>query len=132
MSDQVGDHASQYDRPAVTVDSVILTLRQGQLHVLLMQRKHWPYEGAWAIPGGFVNAVAFPLLPETFALVELRQVYEQILAEKLEEPVFRRQVLAAGILQPTAHVRGSAGYPARLYRFREEALSQIRASHFFP
>jgi 8-oxo-dGTP diphosphatase len=46
---------SKYDRPSVTVDIVILTLREKQLHVLLIQRKSWPFEGAWAIPGGFVR-----------------------------------------------------------------------------
>jgi 8-oxo-dGTP diphosphatase len=46
---------SRYDRPSVTVDVVIFTLQSGELHVLLVQRKHWPFEGRWAIPGGFVN-----------------------------------------------------------------------------
>lgn len=46
---------SKYERPSVTVDVVILTLRAGKLEVLLVKRKHWPFEGLWAIPGGFVN-----------------------------------------------------------------------------
>jgi 8-oxo-dGTP diphosphatase len=46
---------SRYDRPSVTVDVVIFTLQSSELHVLLVQRKHWPFEGRWAIPGGFVN-----------------------------------------------------------------------------
>ena len=46
---------SRYDRPSVTVDVVIFTLQSRELHVLLVQRKHWPHEGRWAIPGGFVN-----------------------------------------------------------------------------
>lgn len=47
--------ASRYDRPSVTVDVVIFTLQEQVLHVLLVQRRRWPYEGYWAIPGGFVN-----------------------------------------------------------------------------
>ena len=47
--------ASKYDRPSVTVDVVILSLRQKDLQVLLVKRRSWPYEGMWAIPGGFVN-----------------------------------------------------------------------------
>ncbi|NNJ08712.1 NUDIX hydrolase [Chloroflexales bacterium ZM16-3] len=47
--------ASRYDRPSVTVDVVIFTLIERELHVLLVQRKRWPYEGHWAIPGGFIN-----------------------------------------------------------------------------
>lgn len=46
---------SRYERPSVTVDVVIFTLLNGELHVLLVQRKNWPFEGHWAIPGGFVN-----------------------------------------------------------------------------
>jgi 8-oxo-dGTP diphosphatase len=46
---------SKYDRPSVTVDVVIFTLLDGALNVLLVQRKRWPYEGHWAIPGGFVD-----------------------------------------------------------------------------
>lgn len=46
---------SRYERPSVTVDVVILTVRDGRLEVLLIKRKRWPFEGMWAIPGGFVN-----------------------------------------------------------------------------
>lgn len=46
---------SRYERPSVTVDVVILTMRQRRLEALLIKRKHWPFEGLWAIPGGFVN-----------------------------------------------------------------------------
>jgi 8-oxo-dGTP diphosphatase len=46
---------SRYERPSVSVDVVILTVREGRLDVLLIKRKHWPYGGMWAIPGGFVN-----------------------------------------------------------------------------
>jgi len=38
---------------AVTVDVVILTMAEGTLHVLLVRRGEAPFEGMWAIPGGF-------------------------------------------------------------------------------
>jgi 8-oxo-dGTP diphosphatase len=38
---------------AVTVDVVILTMAEGVLHVLLVQRGEDPFQGMWAIPGGF-------------------------------------------------------------------------------
>jgi 8-oxo-dGTP diphosphatase len=44
---------SQFPAFAVTVDVVILTMSQGALHVLLVQRGEEPFEGLWAIPGGF-------------------------------------------------------------------------------
>ncbi len=44
---------SQFPAFAVTVDVVILTMSEGLLHVLLVCRGEAPFEGAWAIPGGF-------------------------------------------------------------------------------
>lgn len=46
---------TRHERPAVTVDVVILTMRKRRLEALLIKRKRWPYEGLWAIPGGFVG-----------------------------------------------------------------------------
>src|SRR5688572_2315474 len=45
--------ASQFPAFAVTVDVVILTMSEEVLHVLLIRRGEAPYEGVWAIPGGF-------------------------------------------------------------------------------
>ncbi|MER7757438.1 NUDIX domain-containing protein [Kitasatospora sp. NPDC097643] len=45
-----------YTPVAVTVDVVALTLRQGSLHVLLVERGAPPYQGCWALPGGFLRA----------------------------------------------------------------------------
>jgi len=44
---------SNYPPFAVTVDVVILTMSDGVLHVLLVRRGQAPFEGMWAIPGGF-------------------------------------------------------------------------------
>lgn len=46
---------SQFDRPSVTVDVVILTLREGRLQVLLVKRQRHPFKGYWSLPGGFVG-----------------------------------------------------------------------------
>ncbi|MFY1631730.1 NUDIX hydrolase [Solwaraspora sp. WMMB335] len=40
---------------AVTVDVVALTIRDDDLHVLLVRRGAPPQEGTWALPGGFVQ-----------------------------------------------------------------------------
>jgi len=48
-----GYDPSQFPAFAVTVDVVILTMSEGKLHVLLVRRGVEPYQGMWAIPGGF-------------------------------------------------------------------------------
>src|SRR6266705_6213197 len=58
QSDEAKAHGydpSKYERPSVTVDVVMMRLRQQDLQVLLIKRRSWPCEGMWAIPGGFVN-----------------------------------------------------------------------------
>ncbi len=233
MAERHDYDVTKYERPSVTVDTVIFTLRQGELQVLLVRRKHWPYEGMWAIPGGFINmdesledaarrelaeetgvddpdiyleqlytfgdpdrdprtrvitvayfaliasdrirlragsdaadtrwfpayhppplafdhadilayalrrlrykleytALAFQLLPETFTLTELQEAYEHILGEKLDKRNFRRKVLVANILEKTSYVRSGAHRPARLYRFRPDAVAEVKARRLFP
>ena len=57
-----------YPRPAVTVDIVVFS--SDALDVLLIQRKHPPFEGHWALPGGFIE-MEEPL--EASALRELEE-----------------------------------------------------------
>jgi len=44
---------SQFPAFAVTVDVVILTMSEGTLQAVLVRRGVPPFEGMWAIPGGF-------------------------------------------------------------------------------
>ena len=53
MATQTEYDPHQYPAFAVTVDVVILTMKDGRLHVLLVRRGEEPYRGMWAIPGGF-------------------------------------------------------------------------------
>src|SRR5690349_6196498 len=46
---------SEYPVFSVTVDLVVLTVRSGRLHVLLVRRGVEPYLDGWALPGGFVR-----------------------------------------------------------------------------
>jgi 8-oxo-dGTP diphosphatase len=58
LTDEAKAHGydpNKYERPSVTVDVIMMSVRQGDLHVLLIKRGAWPFEGMWAIPGGFVN-----------------------------------------------------------------------------
>ncbi len=45
----------KYPRPAVTVDAVVFRKKTNNYEVLLIERKFPPYQGKWALPGGFVD-----------------------------------------------------------------------------
>jgi 8-oxo-dGTP diphosphatase len=60
-----------YPRPAVTADIIILKKNVDQLNVLLIERKHAPFEGMWAFPGGFLE------MDETLEDAALRELQEE-------------------------------------------------------
>ena len=43
-------------RPALVTLAVVLQIRNGRLEVLLWQRAREPFVGAWALPGGYLDA----------------------------------------------------------------------------
>jgi len=48
-------HTYEYPRGALTVDCVVFGLDEQELKVMLIQRGLAPFEGKWALPGGFVR-----------------------------------------------------------------------------
>lgn len=52
LSSQSGLEPARF---AVTVDLVLFTFTEGELRVLLVQRRHPPFADCWALPGGFVG-----------------------------------------------------------------------------
>ena len=48
-------YSYDYPHPAVTTDIVIFTIRNQALQVLLIRRGIEPFEGSWALPGGFLR-----------------------------------------------------------------------------
>lgn len=45
----------EYPRPSVTVDIILITDEQVPPQVLLIRRMNPPFEGFWALPGGFIE-----------------------------------------------------------------------------
>lgn len=69
---------------------------------------------------GYTN-IAFHLVPTTFTLPELQQVYETILGQPMDKRNFRRRIIASGILSSTNETRREGSHrPAMLYRFTEQ------------
>jgi 8-oxo-dGTP diphosphatase len=61
--------------------------------------------------------IAYQLLPATFTLTELQQVYEIVLGHPLDKRNFRVRVLDGGQLEDAKDTRRGSHRPARLYRF---------------
>jgi 8-oxo-dGTP diphosphatase len=62
--------------------------------------------------------IAFRLLPSTFTLSELQQVYELLLGKRLHKASFRRALQAAWLVEPTEEWRSEGrGRPAQLFRY---------------
>lgn len=51
-----GFDAAALPRPAVTVDIAVFSVQGDRLCVLLIERRHPPFAGQLALPGGFIHA----------------------------------------------------------------------------
>ncbi len=79
----------------ITVDTVILTIKNDELKVLLVKRDNEPFKGKWAIPGGYVrmsedlDAAAMRILKEKTNVdnIYLEQLYT--FGDPLRHPVSR-------------------------------------------
>ena len=70
--------------------------------------------------------VVWSLLPKTFTLAALQDVYEAILGQTLDKRNFRKKALASGILEATgSRETGAAHRPAELFRFAQRKLAHI-------
>jgi 8-oxo-dGTP diphosphatase len=119
---QPGDDATEarwwsvYDLPPLAFD-------HGRILPYALQRLRYKLE---------YTAVGFEMLPELFTLTELQTAYETILQEELDKRNFRRKILRADIIEATEQHRSGEGRPARLYRFRDDAVAEIKARRLFP
>jgi len=73
--------------------------------------------------------VVFELMPPAFTLLQLQQTVEALAGLKLHKPNFRRLVEQQGLVEETGAVTlGTGGRPARLVRFRREAVLERPAA----
>ena len=88
----------------VTVDMVLLTVREGVFSVLLVERDTHPYRGKLSLPGGFVGA-----------------------DEDLESAAVRRLERETGVLRSAAHLEqlGAYGAPDRDPRMRVVSVAYL-------
>ena len=63
--------ASKFEKPSVTVDVLFFTIKEGKLQVLLIKRAAWPFQGYWALPGGFVG------MNEDLETAAAREIYDE-------------------------------------------------------
>ncbi len=110
-----------YERPAVTVDAVVLTLKENDLKVLLIVRKNPPFKDHWAIPGGFIDlweplkeATVRELAEETGVKLSPRNLDQFFVAgDPRRDPRTRViSIVYLGIVQPDK-VRPHAGDDAK-------------------
>lgn len=67
------------------------------------------------------------LLPPTFTLSELQQVFQVVLGRPLEKKAFRTRILASGLVEELDAMKETSRRPARLYRRKAD-----RPLHYFP
>jgi len=65
------EYCYKYPHPALTVDLVLFCTAATDIYVLLIKRKHPPFDGQWALPGGFVDE------GETLMQAALRELKEE-------------------------------------------------------
>jgi ADP-ribose pyrophosphatase YjhB (NUDIX family) len=79
------------------------------------------------------TSVGFQLLPDVFTLTELQKAYQIILGEQLDKRNFRRKILSAKILEETGEKKKEGeGRPAMLYRYRKDAVAEVKTRRLFP
>ncbi len=113
---QVGRHAA-----ADTAPENVRWVRADELGTLAFDHNAIVEYALWRLRNkvGY-SRIAHGLLPDTFTLAELREVYEAILGRRLDPANFRRQAENSGSLIPTDDFRTGSHRPARLYRYNHD------------
>lgn len=62
---------TKFERPSVTVDIILFTVKKEELKILLVKRNLKPFKDMWAIPGGFIK------MDETLEEAAKRELLEE-------------------------------------------------------
>ncbi len=117
-------YSYEYPRAALTVDCVVFGLDDEELKVLLIQRDLPPFEGRWALPGGFVH------VDETLDAAALRELNEETGLQR----VYLEQLYTVGDVDrdPRERVVTVAYYAlVKLSDHRVHAATDARAAAWF-
>lgn len=118
-------YSYRYPRPALAVDCVVFGFDEGDLKVLLVQRKFKPFKNKWAFPGGFVQ------MNETLDEAARRELAEETGVKNL----FLEQLYTFSDIKRDPRERViSVGYYAlvKLGDYRPRAASDAREVGWFP
>jgi len=128
-----------YPPAAITVDLVVLTIREGELAILLVRRGGPPFQGKLALPGGFVHqdetlaqAAARELAEETGLLAD-PEVAGAAATRDSGQPASTRRTRAAG-LGGSVHLEQLASYgdPGRDPRLRVITVAYLALAPGLP
>jgi 8-oxo-dGTP diphosphatase len=118
-------HTYQYPRAALTVDCVVFGFDEGELKLLLIQRGLEPFQGRWALPGGFVR------VEETLDEAARRELAEEAGLRN----VFLEQLYTFGAVDrdPRERVVSVAYYAlVKLSDHRAKAATDAAEARWFP
>lgn len=117
-------YSYEYPRAALTVDCVVFGLDDEELKIMLIQRGQPPFEGSWALPGGFVH------LEETLEEAARRELEEETGLHK----VFLEQLYTFGAVDrdPRERVVSVAYYAlVKLSDHKVQAATDARDAAWF-
>jgi 8-oxo-dGTP diphosphatase len=73
----------EYPRPALSADIAVFRPDGNKMQILLIRRKYPPYEGMWALPGGFME------IDETLEQTASRELEEETGLKNIDLHQFR-------------------------------------------
>lgn len=75
--------------------------------------------------------IGFNLIPKKFTLLQLQELYEAILAKKLDKPNFRRKLMKMNLLEPCKEKQTAVSHrAASLYRFDRKTYNSLTEKGF--